>query len=70
MAPSTKNEKTTPLLPTTLINRFERSCGTFRRGGRKNPLSSTTLINRFERKGGGKKNPLSSTTLGQFAQKI
>jgi hypothetical protein len=74
MAPSTKNENKTMLLPMTLINRFERNCGTFRRGGRKNPLSSTTFINRLERscgtfKGGGRKNPLSSMTLGQFAQK-
>ncbi len=27
----------------TLINRFEKSCGTFRRGGGKNILSSMTL---------------------------
>jgi hypothetical protein len=32
-------KKKPPLLPTTIINRFERICGTFRRGGGKNPLS-------------------------------
>jgi len=36
MAPSMKNEKKTPLLPTTFINRFERNCGTFRGRGGKN----------------------------------
>jgi len=36
-------KKKTSLLPMTLINRFERICGTFRRGGGKNPLSSMTL---------------------------
>jgi hypothetical protein len=29
VAPSKKNETNFPLLSTTLINRFERSCGTF-----------------------------------------
>jgi hypothetical protein len=44
MAPSTKNgTKIPPLLPMIVINRFERSCVTFRGGGRKNLLSSTTL---------------------------
>jgi hypothetical protein len=44
MAPSTNNGKNKhPWLPMTLINRFERSCGTFRGGGGKNPLLSTTL---------------------------
>jgi len=33
----------TPLWPTTIINRFERSCGIFRGRGIKNPLSPTTL---------------------------
>jgi len=34
-----KKKKRTPLLPMTLINRFERSCGTFKgRGG--NPMLS------------------------------
>jgi hypothetical protein len=37
-------KKKTLLLPVTLINRFERNCGSFRKGGGKNPLSSTTLI--------------------------
>jgi hypothetical protein len=36
-------KKKTSLLPMTLINRFEKSCGTFRRGGGKNILSSMTL---------------------------
>jgi hypothetical protein len=39
----TNNGKKNSLLLMTLINRFERSCGTFRGGGGKNPLSSTTL---------------------------
>jgi hypothetical protein len=43
MAPLTKNEKKTPFLPMKLINRFERNCATFRRGGGKKPLSSITL---------------------------
>jgi hypothetical protein len=44
MAPLTKNEKKkTPLLPMTIINRFEKSCGTFKRGGRTNPLWSTPI---------------------------
>jgi len=43
MAPSTRNEKKTPLLPMTLISRFEKICGTFKKGGGKNPLSSKTL---------------------------
>jgi hypothetical protein len=30
-----KNEKKPPLLPTTLINKFERSSGTFKEGGGK-----------------------------------
>jgi len=40
MTTSTKNKnKNTPLLPMTLINRFERSSGTFKgRGG--NPMLS------------------------------
>jgi len=38
-----KNEKKLPLLPMIVINRFERSCGTFRGGGGKNPLLSMTL---------------------------
>jgi len=29
---------TTPLLPMMLINRFERSCATFKGGGGRNPL--------------------------------
>ncbi len=38
--PSMKNEKKTPLLPTTFINRFEKSVGTFRvRGGKKPTIS-------------------------------
>jgi hypothetical protein len=32
MAPLMMNEKKTPLLPMTIINRFERSYGTFKRG--------------------------------------
>jgi hypothetical protein len=43
MAPSTKNEDKTSLLPMTLINRFEKSCDTFIGSGGKNPLSSMTL---------------------------
>jgi hypothetical protein len=44
MAPLTKNEKKkTPLLPMTIINRFEKSCGTFKGGGRANPLRSTLI---------------------------
>jgi hypothetical protein len=39
----TNNGKKNPFLLMTLINRFERSCGTFRGRGGKNPLSSTTL---------------------------
>jgi len=36
MAPSMKNEKKKPLLlPTTFINKFERSYGTYRKGGGK-----------------------------------
>jgi len=48
MAPLTKNEKKNlvPFFPMIIINRFERSCGTFRRGVGKNPLSST-IINQF-----------------------
>jgi hypothetical protein len=37
------------LLPTTLINRFEGSCGTFRGGGGKNLMSLTTL-GQFDKK--------------------
>jgi hypothetical protein len=36
-------KKKLPLLPMIVINRFERSCGTFRGGGGKNPLLSMTL---------------------------
>jgi hypothetical protein len=36
-------KRKTSLLPMTLINRFEKICGTFRRGGEKNILSSMTL---------------------------
>jgi hypothetical protein len=36
-------KKKTLLLLTTVINRFERTCGTIRGGGGENPLSSTTL---------------------------
>ncbi len=44
MAPSMNNEKKKhPLLATTVINWFERSCSTFQKGGGKNSLSSTTL---------------------------
>jgi hypothetical protein len=43
MAPLMKNEKKPPLWPTTIINRFERSYGTFRRGGGKNPLLLTKM---------------------------
>ncbi len=44
MAPLTKNEKKkTPLLPTIIICRFEKRCGTFRGEGGKNPTSLTTL---------------------------
>jgi hypothetical protein len=44
MAPLTKNgTKIPPLLPMIVIDRFERSCGTFRGGGGKNLLSSMTL---------------------------
>jgi hypothetical protein len=35
MASSMRMKKKLPLLPTTLINRFERSCGTFRGGEEK-----------------------------------
>jgi len=44
MAPSRKNEKKTPLLPMTFINRFEKNYGTFKRGGGKNSLSSTLML--------------------------
>jgi hypothetical protein len=41
MAPLTKNEKKKhPLLPMTLINMFEKSCGIFRGRGGRNPLLS------------------------------
>jgi hypothetical protein len=43
MTPFTKNEKKNPLLLMAIINKFEKSCGTFRVGARKNPLSSMTL---------------------------
>jgi hypothetical protein len=43
MAPLMKNEKKSPSLLMIIINRFERSCDTFKGGGGKNPLSSTTL---------------------------
>jgi hypothetical protein len=36
-------KKKPPLLTTTIINRFEKSCGTFKGGGGNNSLSSTTL---------------------------
>jgi hypothetical protein len=32
------------LLPTIILCRFERRCGTFRGEGGKNPMSLTTLI--------------------------
>jgi hypothetical protein len=35
-------KKKTPLLPATIINRFERSYGTFKGGGGKNLLSLMT----------------------------
>jgi hypothetical protein len=35
MAPLTKNEKKTLLLPTTCINRFEKNCGTSRKKEKK-----------------------------------
>jgi hypothetical protein len=38
-----KIKKKTPLLPMEVINRFERSCGTFKGGKGRNPLSSVTL---------------------------
>jgi hypothetical protein len=37
MAPLTKNEKKTSLLPITVINRFEKEYGTIRGGGGKSP---------------------------------
>jgi len=37
IAPLIKNEKQTSLLPTTIINRFERNYGTIRGGGGKSP---------------------------------
>jgi hypothetical protein len=43
MAPLTNNEKKTLLLPMVVINRFEISCGTFKRRKGRNPLSSMTL---------------------------
>jgi hypothetical protein len=49
MASLMRNEKKPPLLAKTIINRFERSCGTFKGGKGKNPLSLTTL-NQFARK--------------------
>jgi len=42
MAPLKKNEKKPSLLSTMLINRFDRSCGTFGEG-KKKPLLSTKL---------------------------
>ncbi len=49
MASLMKNEKKPPLLAKTIINRFEKSYGTFKGGKGKNPLSLTTF-NRFARK--------------------
>jgi hypothetical protein len=43
MAPLMKNKKKISLLPMAVINRFERSCGTFKGGGGKNPLLLMTL---------------------------
>jgi hypothetical protein len=43
MASLMKNEKKPPLLAKTIINRFEKSYGTFKGGKGKNPLSLTTL---------------------------
>ncbi len=42
MVSSMNNEKKSLLLPTTLINKFEKNYDTFRGGG-KNPLLLTTL---------------------------
>jgi hypothetical protein len=42
VAPLKNNEKQSPLLSTTFINRFERSCATFGNEN-KNALLSTTL---------------------------
>jgi hypothetical protein len=36
-------KKKNPLLPMVVINRFERSCGTFKRGKGRNPMSLMTL---------------------------
>jgi hypothetical protein len=36
-------KKKTPLWPMIIINMFERSCGTFRKGGGKNSLLSMAL---------------------------
>jgi hypothetical protein len=38
-----ERRKKTPLLPMTIINRLERSCGTFKRGEGKTLLFSMTL---------------------------
>jgi len=43
MACLTQNEKKTPLLFMIVINRFEKSCGTFKKREGKNPLLSTTF---------------------------
>jgi hypothetical protein len=44
MAPFMNNEKKTLLLLTTIIGKFEISCGTFGGGGGKNLLLSMTLF--------------------------
>jgi hypothetical protein len=49
MALLMKNERKNPLLPTIVIRRFEKSCGTFKGGGGKNLLLSMTL-GQFARK--------------------
>jgi hypothetical protein len=38
-----KMEKNNPIIANIVINRFKRSCDTFRKGGGKNPSSSMTL---------------------------
>jgi hypothetical protein len=43
MACLTKNEKKTPLLFMIVINRFEKSCGTFKKREGKNPLLLMTF---------------------------
>jgi hypothetical protein len=42
-------KKKPPLLPTIIICRFERRCGTFRGKGGKNLMSLTTLISLLEK---------------------